>query len=153
MTEKSGSDKGKLNTDHRNARSRGVVTGVDKDGRSRFVSDELVEHRYIGDAFATNIIWQIPSLPTSVNAENATKGISFNPPPDGVSYVTTTFPPDSSWDYASGYTKSLNDWGANHAPDPNGDPSMHKTDTIDIVTVISGEIWAVLEAGETLLKQ
>ena len=29
---------------------------------------------------------------------------------------------------------------------------MHQTDTIDIVTVISGEVWAVVETGETLMK-
>ena len=29
---------------------------------------------------------------------------------------------------------------------------MHQTETIDIVTVISGEIWAVVETGETLVR-
>lgn len=32
-------------------------------------------------------------------------------------------------------------------------PGMHTTDTVDIVTVISGEIWALVETGETLMKQ
>jgi len=31
-------------------------------------------------------------------------------------------------------------------------PGMHQTDSIDVVTVISGEIWAVVQTGETLLK-
>lgn len=141
-----------LKTDHRNARSRRIVTGLDKDGHSTFVSDEFAEHRFVGDAFTTNMIWQVTSLPTTVTTENAVREISFNPPPNGISFVTTTFPPDSSYDYREGYAKSLADWGANHVPDPSDDPSMHTTDSIDIVTVISGEIWAVLETGEKLLK-
>jgi quercetin dioxygenase-like cupin family protein len=29
---------------------------------------------------------------------------------------------------------------------------MHTTETVDIVTIISGELWAILETGETLLR-
>jgi mannose-6-phosphate isomerase-like protein (cupin superfamily) len=31
-------------------------------------------------------------------------------------------------------------------------PGMHKTDTIDYCVVLSGEIWAVLDEGEVLLR-
>jgi hypothetical protein len=32
-------------------------------------------------------------------------------------------------------------------------PGFHKTDTIDYAIVLSGEIWAMMDEGETLLKQ
>ena len=32
-------------------------------------------------------------------------------------------------------------------------PGAHRTDTVDVVTVVSGEVYAVLESGETLLRQ
>ena len=44
--------------------------------------------------------------------------------------------------------------GAEHALDPDGTrhPGMHKTDTVDFAIVLSGEIWALLDEGETLLR-
>jgi hypothetical protein len=141
-----------LSTDHRNARSRRVVTGVTKDGRSTIVSDEYSTDRFVGDAYAVNMIWQVVSLPTTVDTENAVAKIDFRPPEHGLTVVTTTFPPDSSYDYKAGYEKSLKDWGANHRPQPGDNPAMHTTDSIDIVTVIKGELWAILEDAQTLLK-
>jgi mannose-6-phosphate isomerase-like protein (cupin superfamily) len=139
-------------TDHRNARTRRVVTGLTPDGRSTIVSDELAEQRFVGDAYAVNMVWQVTSLPTTVTTENAITEINFRPPEAGLTVVTTTFPPDSSYDYKAGYEKSLRDWGANHRPDPGDNPAMHTTDSIDIVTVLSGELWAILEDKQTLLK-
>lgn len=37
---------------------------------------------------------------------------------------------------------------------PEGDhPTMHRTETVDYGIVISGEVWLVVDTGETLLKQ
>ena len=32
-------------------------------------------------------------------------------------------------------------------------PGFHKTDTIDYAIVLKGEIWALMDEGETLLRQ
>ncbi len=32
-------------------------------------------------------------------------------------------------------------------------PGFHKTDTIDYAIVLKGEIWALMDDGETLLRQ
>jgi hypothetical protein len=44
--------------------------------------------------------------------------------------------------------------GADHAMDPDASrhPGMHKTDTVDYAIVLSGEIWALMDEGETLMK-
>ncbi|WP_222364271.1 cupin domain-containing protein [Rhizobium leguminosarum] len=142
-----------LKTDHRNASARRVVTGVDSEGRSTIVSDGDVPTRFVGEAYTVNQVWQAGTLPTPALAENTLReGAGFVSPAAGYTYVITTFPPDSSWDYERQYTKSLMDWGAGDALQPGDAPGMHTTDSVDIVTVISGEIWAVLETGETLLK-
>jgi quercetin dioxygenase-like cupin family protein len=56
---------------------------------------------------------------------------------------------------AAQYEKLLADMGnadaLNH--DDGGIAGLHQTDTVDIVTIISGEVYAVLETGETLLRQ
>jgi mannose-6-phosphate isomerase-like protein (cupin superfamily) len=69
-------------------------------------------------------------------------------------------PPFES-DYEGGYAKALaqagvgNLQGTENAQDADGPGAiagMHQTDTVDIVTIISGEIWAVVETGETLVR-
>jgi hypothetical protein len=143
-----------LHTDHRNAHARRIVTGVDANGRSTIVSDELTRTRFVADAYCVNQVWQAASLPTPVLADNTLReGAKFVSPASGYTYVITTFPPDSSWDYDALYRKSLEDWGAGDAMKKDDPPGMHTTETVDIVTIISGEIWAVLETGETLMKQ
>ena len=44
--------------------------------------------------------------------------------------------------------------GAAHAlvEDNPRHPGMHRTDTVDYAVVVSGEIWAVMDEGETLLR-
>jgi mannose-6-phosphate isomerase-like protein (cupin superfamily) len=73
-------------------------------------------------------------------------------PSGGVVWRVSTFPPDSEWDAATQSGESLGGLGAAEALAADGDiPGMHSTETVDVVTIISGEIYAVLEDDETLL--
>jgi mannose-6-phosphate isomerase-like protein (cupin superfamily) len=139
--------------EHLKAQARRVVIGLDDKGRSSIVSDGMTETRLVTEAFTANQIWQAISVPTPVLAEN-TLGDEpvIAPPPNGYTYVITTFPPDKEWDYEAGYAKALAGGGVADSDIDGTNPGMHQTDTVDIVTVISGEIWAVVETGETLLK-
>ncbi len=49
-------------------------------------------------------------------------------------------------DDGSGRMKALDKGNPRH-------PGFHKTDTIDYAIVLKGEIWALMDEGETLLKQ
>lgn len=130
------------------------MVGLDKAGRSSFVSDASTETRVATQAYTINQIWQATVVPTPVMAENTLgEQAVIPPPPAGYTYVITTFPPDSSWDYEAGYAKALAEAGAADAVGSGDAPGMHTTDTIDIVTIVSGEIWAVVETGETLMRQ
>lgn len=137
--------------EHFTARARRVVTGTDEAGRSILVSDGLTETRFATAAYTDNQIWQATSLPSHVTAENTLgPGAGILPPPEGYTHVLTSFPPDAEWDLEAGYAEALAAGGATAAP---GDVAgMHTTDTIDIVTVISGEIWLLVDEGETLLR-
>ena len=44
--------------------------------------------------------------------------------------------------------------GAREALDPDASrhPGMHRTHSVDYAIVLSGEIWAVMDEGETLLR-
>jgi mannose-6-phosphate isomerase-like protein (cupin superfamily) len=129
--------------------ARRIVIGLDDEGKSSIVSDGLTQTRLITGAFTRNDIWQATSVPTPVMAENTLgdKAV-IPPPPRGYTYNITAFPPDSEWDYEAGYAQALAEAGA----EGSGIPGMHETETVDIVTIISGELWVVVETGETLLK-
>ncbi len=134
------------------ARARRVVIGLDDEGRSTIVSDGPTETRLITDAFARNDLWQATEVPTPALAENTLGSTAvIPPPPRGYTYNLTTFPPDSEWDYEAGYTRALAEAAAGDTA-VEGEPGMHTTETVDIVTILSGELWAILETGETLLK-
>jgi mannose-6-phosphate isomerase-like protein (cupin superfamily) len=139
--------------EHLEVRARRVVVGLDDNGRSAIVSDGLTETRVATPAFTDNQIWQAASVPTPVMADNTLgdKAV-ITQPPNGYTYVITTFPPDKEWDYEADYAEALADLGVPDSDIDAAHPGMHQTDTVDIVTVISGEIWAVVETGETLMK-
>lgn len=140
-------------TDHLNVHARRIVVGLDEQGRSTFVSDGPTGTRIATEAYTINQIWQATEVPTPVMAENSLGAAAvIPPPPHGYTYVVTTFPPDRSWDYAAGYARALAEAGAADSVGENDIPGMHATDTVDIVTVITGEIWALTETGETLMK-
>ncbi|KRB49098.1 hypothetical protein ASE04_18090 [Rhizobium sp. Root708] len=145
--------KAQVASDHRTMRARRVVTGVDAQGRSTFVSDEVVEERFVGDAFTVNMVWRVGGIPIPVDAIGAFREITNVPPERGFNFFITTFPPDSSWDYSKDYAKSLTELQADAAAGSQDDPSMHATNTLDIIVVISGEVFACVETGEILLRQ
>ena len=62
--------------------------------------------------------------------------------------------PNSDMD-AEEYSRALADAYGGTADDTARPaiPGAHRTDTVDVVTVVSGEVYAVLESGETLLRQ
>ena len=41
---------------------------------------------------------------------------------------------------------------ATHHPEGGPHPGMHETETIDYALVMSGEIYAIMDEGESLLK-
>ncbi|OOP60499.1 hypothetical protein BMF89_16670 [Arthrobacter sp. SRS-W-1-2016] len=133
--------------------ARRVVTGLDENGKSTIVSDDLTETRLVADAFTLNHLWKASKVPDDCLQEN-TLGteVLIPPPPAGFTYLISTFPPDSEWDFEGGYAGSLSDAGAAETFVQGSIPGLHETDTFDIITIISGEVYAILESAETLLK-
>ncbi len=50
--------------------------------------------------------------------------------------------------------KAFEAMGAGHAMDPGAarHPGMHKTSTVDYALVLDGEIWALMDEGEVLMR-
>jgi mannose-6-phosphate isomerase-like protein (cupin superfamily) len=139
--------------DPKDVRARRVVMGVDDQGRSTIVSDGYTETRLMTPAWTLNHLWESETVPSDVMAENTlTNEAVILPPPGGYKYMVTTYHPDSTWDYDAGYGQALAAGGAGESLVEGDIPGLHATDTVDIVTIISGELWAVSETGETLLQ-
>jgi mannose-6-phosphate isomerase-like protein (cupin superfamily) len=133
---------------------RRVVTGHDDQGRSIIVMDgEAPNSRLLKAAggLQRTEMWETTSAPAD-NSGNADAGEAINhlpPAASGTLFRLIEYPPDSvrlkSLDPAAHFGHAADQSGKHH-------PGMHKTDTVDYVVVISGEIYAVMENGEVLLR-
>jgi hypothetical protein len=138
--------------------ARVVVTGVDAQGRSVIESDGPARP-WVRRPTGTLVmdLWRADSLPIPVDAvSTSTDEVVLAPPPHGVAVRTTVFPPDSSIspEAAAAFAAAMADiYGAgNDGPDADAVPGMHQTETVDVMTVIDGELWCVMEEGETVLR-
>ena len=140
-------------------RIRRVVTGHDKDGKSVFVMDgpapNVLEMASMPGVALTDL-WRTRVSPASNagNADAATGRIKLEPPANGTILRIVEFPPDSAWRDKADARKAFASIGAGGAPDhDSADAMMHATATVDYIIVLKGEIWAILDKGETLLRQ
>jgi len=138
-------------------RIRRVVTGHDAQGRSSFLMDGLapnVKEMESMPGVALTDLWETTAAPAdnSGSADAAARPVKLEPPAVGSILRIVEFPPDSQWRGADA-AKAFESIGAGHAPDKaSDDPMRHKTSTIDYIIVLKGEIYAILDTGETLLK-
>ena len=140
---------------HHGVRARRVVSGLDARGRSVIVVDEESSVTSTLPAFTCNDVWRAVHVPTRFDADELGAELEFAPPAGGITVRLVTFPPDGHVDRAS-YSETIDRF---HGHELNTRPDaevvgMHAMDTVDVDTVVSGEIWCVFDSGqETLLRQ
>ena len=139
---------------HEGAQARRVITGVDADGRSCFVKDENTPDRFVGPGNTKCDIWRVTNIPVSYSdGPGLEDGVITQPPDAGLVFRVVTFAPDSEWDQSLGYSDANGQLaGTIDTHESGGVPGFHVTDTVDIVTVLSGEIVAIMETEETVLR-
>jgi mannose-6-phosphate isomerase-like protein (cupin superfamily) len=133
---------------------RRVVTGVDAEGTSVFVSDERVEG--VAPALLPGLefhrLWGQDTVPASPQDGTQPPAHAYFPPAGGYRVGTFTVPPDSTppaegIDVASGFAEveaTLPGLLAHMEPDS---PGMHTTVTIDFEYVVSGRVVLELDDG------
>ena len=141
---------------------RRVVTGHNSEGRSCFLSDgpaPNVFQRSVGSTIVTEL-WKTKTTPADISDANDPTAPPYHlPPPDeGTVLRIISYPPDTerlaalereragAADEASGRAAALDRGNPRH-------PGFHKTRSIDYAIVLSGEIYALMDEGETLLRQ
>ena len=137
---------------------RRVLTGTDEKGRSFIWKDENAPNRMevaaMGGLTVTDL-WVTggPVADNSGDKDLADRPIQFEPPPQGSVFRVVDFPPDSTWQDGADGREGFEAIGAGHAAaDGSDDPGMHITRTTDYAIILEGEVWAVMDEGETLLK-
>jgi len=139
---------------------RRVVTADDAKGRSRIAEDApAASVRTVAErpGYRAVNVWRTEESPARINSPDTTaKHHGVLPPKNGTILRICDFPPEPKdpkelkrlLDATFGgiYDDAHHDRGsAKH-------PGMHRTETVDYAIVLEGEIWAVMDEGETLLR-
>jgi mannose-6-phosphate isomerase-like protein (cupin superfamily) len=138
---------------------RRVVTGHNAAGKSIFIIDAITPHvfsRTKGSA-VVHELWETATTPADNrgSADAITRGHRLAPPKNGSVCRIIEYPPDSERLAAIAREHALpDDSGRAAASDRNNPrhPGFHKTATIDYAIVLSGEIYAMVDEDEVLLK-
>ncbi len=143
-------------------RFRVVVTGHDARDRSIIVADRKSPHVLPimnQPNFAVTDFWKTLATPAdngaAAAADPCSVPIQVAPPAGGSVFRVVQFPPDKDWAAKAAAmggvvpidetAKSASQGGeVRHA-------HMHRTRSLDYAIVLSGEIWAVMDVGETRL--
>lgn len=136
---------------------RRIVTGHDDQGRSIILEDRAAPHVF-RPSHSPNVgltnLWLLDTLPASpAEAGDPTEEpFRLEPPPAGNVVRIVEFPPDKDRNYAN-QKELFEQYGAGQARDVAArHPGFHRTASIDYAIVIEGEIWALLDIGETLMR-
>ncbi len=138
---------------------RRVVTGHDARGKAVFVADGAppVAREFAHPAgFFQALVWSTPPYPTAPGEGDPTPfARTLHPEPGGTRLVVVSFPPDAvmrapGFDAAAAASERLRHLpGIVERMEPDN-PGMHRTDTVDYVVVLDGEIWLELDDGKEL---
>jgi hypothetical protein len=139
---------------------RRIVTGHDARGKSVIASDAPSPHTLSlldEPALGLTDLWVTSSAPAD-NADPADAAarpaITLEPPPGGTIFRVVEFPPDQATLGKLDRAKLFEAMHAGQAMDREGarHPGMHRTATVDYAIVLSGEIYAMMDEGEALMK-
>lgn len=141
-------------------RVRRVVTGYTEQGLSTIIEDSpspaITSVPDRPNYYSTNI-WCTGAAPTDVNeADHIGELGGVSPPGAGTVLRVIDFPPEPkdpderARQLKASFGKLFSDADRSH--NPGRHPGMHQTDTIDYAIILDGEIYAVMDEGETCLK-
>ncbi len=139
---------------------RRVVTGHNAQGKSVFIMDGPAPHIFDKGTASVTVcdLWETTDCPAdnSGDRDGADRGFRLSPPAKGSIFRIIEYPPDSerlsalaravvASEVHPSMRQAIDEGKPRH-------PGFHKTDTIDYVIVLSGEIHALMDEGEVLLK-
>jgi len=138
---------------------RRIVTGHNANGESTILFDDMgtnVTHIPSWDGLYVTELWVTSEMPINNDgvADQALRPMKHDPDPSGSIFRLVEIPPESKTTFNAGGI--FTELGSSNKPseaDARRHPTMHKTNSIDYLIVISGEMTMEMEDGSTLLKQ
>ena len=137
---------------------RRLVTGHDENGKSKFLMDGdapcVLAMDKMGNLTVTDL-WETTDSPADNTGEkdNTDRPVHLEPEKRGTVFRVVDFPPDSAWKDGADGGDAFDQLQARHVADgDHSDPAMHKTDSVDYALVLDGEIWAVMDTEERLMR-
>lgn len=125
---------------------RCVVTGIEA-GKSKIIQDGLVKNiiEEIPGLIISDV-WATDTMPVDLNKEAKMESTLFpKTPKNGSFFRYVCIPPDTElFKYLPPELQKTT------ADSPH--PLMHKTETLDYIIILSGELYLIMDEGETLLK-
>jgi mannose-6-phosphate isomerase-like protein (cupin superfamily) len=138
--------------------TRRVVTGHDANGRAVVLFDGESPHSFVlekAGGLRLTEIWETRSSPADNSGirDAGDHERRIEPVGGGSVFRIIEYPPDRQRLKTLDPERFFRDMGAQGADAATRrHPGMHKTSTVDYCVVLSGEIWAVLDEGEVLLR-
>lgn len=121
---------------------RRIVTGH-QSGKSTIIHDGLIDNvsEHIPGLIISDV-WVTNTMPVELNKEVKINNdlLPYNIPTNGSYFRYVHIPPD----------KELEKYQPKKSNDLH--PLMHKTNTLDYIIILAGELYLILEDTETLLK-
>lgn len=135
---------------------RRVIHGTLPDGKSGVVRDGIATARVETPAFTIVDLWRFNSIPPVVGGDDdgLAGGVELTPPPGAGVFRMCAIAPDEEWagiDYSESLVAIGHDEEVPAAVEAESD-GAHATDTVDIVVVLSGEVYCTTDTGDTLLR-
>lgn len=136
---------------------RRFVTGHDAQGRSIFVIDDEPEAVVLGKGGGLRLteLWETKSMPADIRSpgDAARRERRIEPDANGTVFRVIEYPPDSERLRSIDPEAHFRSMGAQAAaPEKRKHAGVHRTKTLDYAVILSGEIYAVLDEEEVLLK-
>lgn len=137
-------------------RVRRVVTGHNAKGESIVLTDGIAQN--VKEMGTTQLmitdLWETTGAPASNEgtADAAARPVVLEPPPSGSVLRFVEFPPDSVWKDNADLAAAFASIGGSDTHDPKGRAFNHRTQSVDYIIILRGEITCVLDEGEAHLK-
>lgn len=139
---------------------RVLIAGTNAQGRSVIESDAPISAwRTVAErpGYRISNVWALSEAPAQVDEPSRVHEITGLTPPKGGNVLRILdYPPEPSDPverqkmFDAMFTKLFP--GGHHRPPGARHPGMHTTDTIDYVICLEGELYAVMEEGEVLMR-
>ncbi len=140
-------------------KQRRIVTGHNAAGQSVILFDDHgknVTHIPSWEGLYVTELWVTSESPidNSGSADRSLRPMKHDPDGNGTIFRLVEIPPESKTTFnAQGIFEELGSSNKPSAKDASRHPTMHKTNSVDYLVVISGEMVMQMEDGETLLRQ